>query len=102
MSPEELPTLFEAAREYFKVKNGQPTDTYLIKIRAVIASILILATYNEEHRNHNLVGLVWSTRKYKATHKGNLDFHSPTRLAIYDQTILDDNKPAIIWKREIT
>ena len=45
MSPEELSTFFEAAREDFEVKNGQPTDAYLVKIRAVITSVLLLATY---------------------------------------------------------
>ena len=47
MSPEELSTLFEAAQEYFEVKNGQPTDAYLVKIRSVITSILLLAPYDE-------------------------------------------------------
>ena len=59
MSPEELSTLFESAREDFEVENGQPTSAYLVKIRAVITSILLLAPYYEEHGNHNLVGLVW-------------------------------------------
>ena len=63
MSPEIVFTLFEAAREDFEVKNGQPTDAYLVKIRAVITSILLLAPYDEEHGNHNLVGLIWSTSK---------------------------------------
>ena len=68
MSPEELSTLFEAAREDFEVKDVQPTDAYLVNIRAIITSILILALYDEEHGNHNLVGLVWLTSNYKATH----------------------------------
>ena len=42
------------------------------------------------------------TSKYKATHQGNLDFHSPTRPAIYDPTISDDDKPAVVRKKEIT
>ena len=59
MSPEELSTLFEAAREDFEVKNVQPTDAYIVKILAVLASILLLAPYDEEHDNHNRVGLMW-------------------------------------------
>ena len=102
MSPEELSTLFKAVREYFKVKNGQPTDAYLVKIISVITSILLLAPYDEENKNHNLVGLVWSTRKYKATNKGNLAFHSPTRPAIYDLIITDNDKPIVVWKKDIT
>ena len=102
MSPEELSTLFEAARDDFEVKNGQPTDTYLVKIRAVITSILLLAPYDEYNGKHNLVGLVCLTCKYKATHQGNLAFHSPTRPAIYDPTIMDDNKPAVVHKKDIT
>ena len=102
MSPEELSMLLEAAREDFEVKNGQPTDAYLFKIRSVIASILLLAPYDEEHGNHNLVGLVWSTRKYKATHQGNMAFHISTRPAIYDPTITDDDKPAVVRKKYIT
>ena len=99
MSTEEISMLFEATREYFEVENCQSTDAYLAKIRAVITSILLLATYDEENGNHNLVGLVWSTIKYKATHQGNLTFHIPTRPAIYDLTITDDYKPAVVQKK---
>ena len=63
-----------------------------------MTSILLLAPYGEENGNHNLVGLVWSTIKYKATHQGNLAFHGPTRPVIYDPTITGDNKPAVIRK----
>ena len=99
MSPEELSMLFEAAQEDFEVKNGQPTDACLVKIRAVITSILLLAPYDEENVNHNLVGFVWSKSKYKATHQGNFAFHSLARPEFYDPTITDDNKPAVVWKK---
>ena len=99
MCPEELSTLFEVAREDFEVKNGQPTDAHLVKIRAVITSILLLALYDEGNGNQNLVGLIWSTSKYMATHQGNLAFHSPTRPVIYDPSITDDNKPAVVRKK---
>ena len=99
MSPEELSTLFEAAQENFEVKNGQHTNAYLVKIRVVITSILLLAPYNEENGNHTLVGLIWSTSKYMATHEGNLAFHIPKRPAIYDLSITDDDKPAVIWEK---
>ena len=102
MSPEELYTLFKEAREYFEVENFQPTDAYLVKILAVIASILLLTPYDEEHGNHNLVGLVWLTSKYKATHQGKLAFHSPTRPAVYNPTISDNDKPSVVRKKEIT
>ena len=102
MSPEELPTLFEAPRENFEVKNGQPTNTCLVKIRAVITSILLLAPYDEENRNHNLVVIIWSTSKYMATHNGGLAFHSPTSPAIYNPSITDDDKPAVVQKKKIT
>ena len=65
----ELSTLFEAAREDFEVENGQPNDAYLVKIRAVITSILLLVPYDEENGNQNLVGLVWLTSKYKETNQ---------------------------------
>ena len=102
MSPEELSTLFGVAQEDFEVENGQPNDIYLVEIRSVITSILLLDPYDEDNGNHNLVGLVWSTSKYKATHQGNLVFCSPTRPSIYDPTITDDDKPAVIWKKYIT
>ena len=102
MAPEELSMLFEAAREAFEDENGQSTDAYLVKIRAALTSIfLLLALHDEVHGYHNLVGLMWSTRKYKSTHQGNLAFHSPTRPAVYDLTMLDDDKPAVIRKKEI-
>ena len=82
MYPEELSTLFEAAREDFESENGQTTNTCLVKIREVINSILLIAPYDQENGNYILVGLVWSTRKYKATHQGDLAFHSSTRTAI--------------------
>ena len=42
------------------------------------------------------------TIKYKATHKGNLNFHIPTRPARYDLTITDNNKPAVVRKKDIS
>ena len=73
----------------------------MVKIRAVITAIILLAPYDEEHGNHNLFGLVWLASRYKATHQGNLAIHSPTRPAIYDPTITDDQKPDIVRKKEI-
>ena len=99
MSPEELSTLLEASREDFEVENVQPTDAYLVKIRSVITSNPPLAPYYEENGNQNLVGLVWSTSKYKATHQGNLAVNIPTRPAIYDPTITDDVKSAVVRKK---
>ena len=96
MSPKELFTLFEATQEDSEVENGQTTDAYLVNIKAFITSILLLDPYNEEHGNNNLVGLVWSMSKYKATHQGNMAFHIPTRPAIYDPKITDDDKPAVV------
>ena len=87
------------AQEDFEVENGQPTDAYLVNIRAVITSILLLAPYDKENGNQNLVGLVWSTRKYKATHQGNLVFHSPTRPAIYEPSITENDKPSVVRKK---
>ena len=100
MSPKELSTLFEAARETFEVEKGQPTDTYLVKIRAVITTILLLSPYNAKKEDHNLVRLVWSTYTYMATH-GVVAFSIPTRPAIYDSSITDDNKTSIVRKKEI-
>ena len=98
MSPEELSTLFESERENFEVEHCQPTDAYLVKIRAVITSILLLAPYDKENGNHNLVGLICSTSKYMATHQGGLALHSPTRPEIYNPSIIDDDKPAVFRK----
>ena len=45
---------------------------------------------------------MWSTSKYKATHQGNLAFHSPTRPAVYNSTISEDEKPSVVRKKEAT
>ena len=37
-----------------------------------------------------------------ATHQGNLAFHIPTRPAIYDPSITDDDKPSVVRKKKIT
>ena len=37
-----------------------------------------------------------------ATHQGGLAFHRHTRPAIYDPSITDDEKPAVVRKKEIT
>ena len=99
MSPEELSTIFEAARENFEVENDQPTDAYLVKIRIVITSILLLAPYDKENRNHNLVGIILSTSKYMATHKGNIAFYSFMSPELYDPRIIDDDKTAVVRKK---
>ena len=90
-----------------EIKDGQPTDAYLVNIRSVTTSVLLLAPYDEENRNHNLMGLVWSTSKYMETHQRNLAFHIPTRPVIYNPSITDDDKPAVIqeefflWKARV-
>ena len=101
MSLEELSTLFEAARENFEAENGQPTDAYLVKISTVITSILLLAPYDKENGNHNLVGLIWSTIKYMATYQGNLAFHNPTRPVIYNPIITDNDKSTVLRKNKL-
>ena len=93
--------VFEAARKTFEVKNGQPTDAYLVKIRAFVISILLLAPYEKDKGYPNIVGLIWSTFKYMATH-GGVAFSSPTMLAIYNLSIADDKKTAVVRKKEIT
>ena len=37
-----------------------------------------------------------------ATHQVNLAFHSPTRPAVYDPSITDDDKPTVVRKKEMT
>ena len=101
MSPEELSTLFEVARETFEVKNGQPIDAYLVNIREVITYILLLSPYDKFKGDHNIVGLIWLTSKYMATH-GGVAFSIPTRIAIYDTSIVDNDKTAILRNKEIT
>ena len=63
--------------------------------------IFLLTTYDEENGDHNLVGLIWSTIKYMATHHGVLAFHSPTSPSIYDPIITDDDKPAVVRKNKL-
>ena len=85
----------------FEVKNVQLTDTYLVKIRAVITSILLPAPYDKEKGDHNIVGLIFLPSKYMATH-GGVAFPSPARPALYDPRIVDDDKTAVVCKKEIT
>ena len=95
MLSEELSTLFEAARETFEVENGQPKNAYLVNIRAVITSFLLLAPYDKDKGDHNLVVLIWSTSKYMATHRG-VAFSRPTRPAIYNPSIADADKTDVV------
>ena len=37
-----------------------------------------------------------------ATQQGNFAFHSPTRPAIYDPSITDNENPEVVQKKEIT
>ena len=99
MFTEELSTIFEAARETFKVENGQLTEAHLVKIRAIITSILLLAPYEKEKGDYNIVGLVWSTSKYMDTQMG-ISFSIHTRPAIYDPSIADDKKMPLSAKRK--
>ena len=73
----------------------------MVKIRAVFIYILLRALYEDDKGYHNLVGLIWYTYKYRATH-GGIVFSIPMRPAIYDLSIMDDNKTAVIRKKEIT
>ena len=99
MSPEEISKVFEVALENFGVKPRQSTDAYLVKIMAVITSILQVAPNDEEKGGHDLVGLIWSPKKYRVSHVSL--FSTPTRPEIYDPSITDDKKPAVVLKKEV-
>ena len=106
-SVDDVRARFDAARETFEVKEGQPTEAYVTKIQETIGGILFAVRYDAADAKHNLIGLVIDDEEYKDRCGGS--FVRPVRPKAYDDTIRDSDKVTIstrraeaLWKAKIT
>ena len=52
------------ALEQFELIYGQPSDTYLTRIREVVAPLLLQIPYEKTGGTHNLIGIIWLVAAY--------------------------------------
>ena len=106
-SVDDVRARFDAAREMFEVKEGQPTEAYVTKIEETIGGILFSVRYDAAEAKHNLIGLVIDDAEYVDRYGGS--FVRPVRPKAYDERIKDSDKVTIstrraeaMWKAKIT
>ena len=93
MTPKGIVAKFADTLEKFELIDSQPSDTDLMRIRAVVAPLLLQIPYDEMGGTHNLVGL-FRTVAAHTTHYG-AESAKPTCVGAYDETI-NDNSTAVV------
>ena len=78
MTPEEIVAKFSDALEKFDPINGQPSETYLTRIREVLPTLLLQIPYDETEGTHNLIGLIRPVAAY--TTRYGAEFAKPARV----------------------
>ena len=58
MKPKEIVSKFANFLKQFEPINRQPSDTYLIQIRGVVAPLPLQILHNKTGAMHNLIGLI--------------------------------------------
>ena len=78
MTPKEIVTKFAHSLEQFDPISGQPSGTDLIRIREVVAPLLLQIPYEETGAVHNFIGLIWPESAYITRY--GAAFLEPTRV----------------------
>jgi len=99
MTPKAITLLLKEATEAFTVIEGKPLDDDILTIRKTLLPLLMDIPFNLVGGIHSLTGLITETAVYKSNH-GNTAFVRPTRLSLYDATILDDATTVARVKQE--
>ena len=96
MKPKEIVSKFANLLKKFEPINRQPSDTYLMRIRGVVAPLPLQILHNKTGAMHNLIGLIRPEAVY--TTRYGTTFLEPTRVGAYDATI-SDGTPAVVCER---
>ena len=91
--PEEIVMKLADALEQFELIDGQPSDTYLTRIREVVAPLLLQIPYDETGGTHNLIGIIWLVAAY--TTRYGAEFSKPTCISAYNTKIDDDTMSVV-------
>ena len=87
MKSEEIIGLFERLSENVPAIAQQPTEEDVYDLYEAVYPILIDIEYDATTGKHNLVGLVDTDAEYTAQY--GKSFPVPTRVSVYDESLLD-------------
>ena len=93
MTPEEIVAKFADALEQFEPIDGQPYDTDLMRIREVMAQLLLQITYDETGGTSNLLGTIRPVAAY--TTRYGAEFVEPKRAGSYN-AMIDNDATAVV------
>ena len=93
MTTEEIVSKFANALKKFDPIDRQPSDTDLMRIREVVAPLLLQIPYDKTGGTHNLIGFVRLVAAY--TTRYGAEFVEPTRMGSYEATINDDTTAVV-------
>ena len=85
MTPKEIVAKFDNSLEHFEPIDGKPSDTYLTRIREVLAPLLLQIPYEETGSVHNLIVLIRPEAAYTTCYGTAL--LETTRVGAYDAEI---------------
>ena len=92
MTSKDTVAKFANALEQLELIDGQLSNTDLMLIREVMATLLLQIPYKEAGGTHNLIGLVWTVAEKT---RYLLEFVEPTIVGAYDATIDDDDTAVV-------
>ena len=87
MKSEEIVGLFERLAENIPVIAQQPTEEDVYDLYEAVYPVLLDIEYDATEGKHNLVGLVDTDADYTAQY--NESFPIPTRVGVYDESLLE-------------
>ena len=96
MTPKEIVAKIAHSLDNSEPIVGEPSDSYLTRLREAVAPLLLHIPYDETGEVHNLIALIRLEATY-LTRYGEA-FPKPTRVGAYDKTI-DDNATAVVHAR---
>ena len=88
MTPEEIVEKFSDMLKKFEAMDGQLSDTILMQIREVLATLLLQIPYDETKITYNMIGLIHTVAAY--TTRYGVVFIEPARVGAYNARINDD------------
>ena len=90
--------MFASRLHVFDPISGQPTDADLAQLRKKLTTILLPLPYDVENGIHNLMVLVMDEDDYQQRYRAK--FPTPTKPAVYDETILNNAMNVVQVKAE--
>ena len=84
--PADLTLALQMETEVFTAILDRPTDNDLIKIRQLLAPVLMKTKYDELNLTHNLSGVILPSERYQQIYKKGA-YLTPPVIDLYDENI---------------